>query len=236
MKDNFKAGELVAFSLLLALTTAVKTSFTLVFAPAALIIIFADMSQKVSLKKVLAMATTVVPSLVVMLLQEVILFGESTGNGIEIDFGYTVFQRAEKPQFTMILSALFPVMIFIFNIVPVVKETISKLKKKEGLPHRAFWLSWIMWFFGALQLLFLKETGERAAAGNFAWGYNFCLFVLFVVSMVYFLKNIKEKKYIFTSNAVRIVYIVAGGGILFYHTYCGIYFFLNLLEGTTYFM
>lgn len=236
MNEKFKTKELVWFAVMLALTTAAKTSFTLVFAPAAFILLIVDKTQKVSWKKVFSMAATVVPAILVMLLQEVILFGDSTGNGIEIDFGYTVYRRAAYPQITMILSALFPVLVFLFNIIPVARETVKSLGRREGLKHRAFWLSWIMWFIGALQLLFLKETGERADAGNFAWGYDLCLFVLFVVSLVYFIRNLRNDKFLFGSRVCRVIYGIVLGAVLLAHTYCGLYFFMCLLEGTTYFM
>ena len=97
-------------------------------------------------------------------------------------------------------------------------------------------MSWTMWFFGALELLFLKETGRREKDANFAWGYSLCLFVLFIFSSVYFVKNLKDPKFLGGNKIVKAVYGVTLGAILGYHVYCGIYFFLRLLEGTTYFM
>ena len=227
----------VLFAVLLALTTAVKTSFVVVFAPAALCILVADGFAGVPVKRLFAVATTVVPTILVVLFQEAVLFGEDTGNGIVIEFGYTVFSRADKPQYTMILSALFPVIIFLFNIIPVVKDTWKDFKvKKKGLTHREFLLGWTMWFFGAAELLFLKETGAREKDANFAWGYSFCLFILFMMSCIYFVRNLQNKDFLGGSKAAKVIYGIVMCGILGYHVYCGIYFFMCLLEGTTYFM
>lgn len=227
----------VLFAVLLAVTTATKTSFVAVFGPAALIMLVADGLTGVPVKKLLAVATTIIPTVLVVIFQEAVLFGEDTGNGIVIDFGYTVFLRADKPQYTMILSALFPVLIFLFNIMPVLKDTWQDFKQKnKGLTHREFLVSWTMWFFGALELLFLKETGAREKDANFAWGYSYCLFVLFVISCVYFIRNIKSDKFLKGNKTAKVIYAVVMGGILGYHVYCGIYFFLRLLEGITYFM
>lgn len=227
----------VAFAILLALTTATKTSFVAVFAPAALLMLVADGFTGVPIKKLLLVATTIIPTIMVVLFQEAVLFGEDTGNGIAIDFGYTVFLRAEKPQYTMILSALFPVLIFLFNIIKVLKDTWKDIKeKRKGLTHREFLVAWTMWFFGAVELLFLKETGAREVDANFMWGYSFCLFVLFLFSSVYFIRNLRDKKFLFGKKVLKTVYGIGMGGILGYHVYCGIYYFICLLEGNTFFM
>lgn len=227
----------IAFALLLALCTATKTSFIFVFAPAALCFLIADLAVGISWKKVLLTALTVVPSVFVILWQEVVLFGEETGNSIVIDFGYTVYQRAEKPYFTMILSALFPVLVFLFNIIPVLADTIKDFRKKEGvLTHREFLISWTIWFFGAVELLFLRESGARENDANFSWGYDFALFVLFIVSIRYFIRNLRDRNFLFKKKWLQIVYGVVMMVILSYHAYCGVYFFIELLSGTTYFM
>ena len=227
----------VLFAVLLALTTATKTSFVAVFAPVALIMLIADGIAGVPLKKLLLVATTIIPTILVVLFQEAVLFGEDTGNGIVIEFGYTVFLRAETPQYTMILSALFPVLVFLFNAVAVCKDTFCDFKeKKKGLKHREFLVSWGMWFFGALELLFLKETGTRLKDANFAWGYNYCLFILFIVSCIYLIKNLQNPVFMKGNKICKAIYGTVMGGILVYHVYCGIYFFMELLQGTTYFM
>jgi len=229
--------QCVWFAVLLALTTATKTSFVAVFAPAALIMLIADGLAGVPVKRLFAVASTIIPTILVVVFQEAVLFGEDTGNGIVIEFGYTVFLRAGKPQYTMILSALFPVLIFLFNAVRVLKDTWRDIRsKRKDFIHREFLVSWTMWVFGALELLLLKETGKRAMDANFAWGYSICLFYLFVVSCVYFLRNLKSETFLKGNRVAKTIYGVTMGAILGYHVYCGIYFFLNLLEGTTYFM
>ena len=136
----------------------------------------------------------------------------------------------------MILSALFPVLIFIFNIVPVIKETVRDIKNKALPGHSLFFFSWSMWTVGALQLLFLKETGTRALDGNFSWGYDVCLFVVFALSIVYFMMNLRSKRFMGGKYSLRILYASFMGAILGYHMYCGLLFFIRLLTGVTYFM
>ena len=271
--QQIKIWQVIVFSILLALTTSVKTNFILVFAPVALVFLIFDWIRGVPLKRILICAATVIPSILVILFQEIVLFGKSTGNGIIVDPLYSVYLRAEKPYLTMILSAAFPVSVLFYNFIPVIKDTIKELKeKKEKLTHRHFILAWAMWFVGFAELILLREVGERELDDNFAWGYDFCLFVLFVVSIVYFANNIKAIIYkIMQDNAssksvkkknkkdkseddemsiisdsfllegkgsvpVAIAYQSIIGLMLLYHTYCGVYFFVKLTQGMTFFM
>ena len=247
-KDEMKASKVIAFALLLALTTAVKTNFTLIFAPAALVFLIIDMILKVPFKRIFLCALTVIPSIAVILFQNIVLFGESSGNGIVIDPLYSVYLRAEKPYFTMVLSAAFPVAVLLFNFIPVIKDTLSDLKERNGkLKHRAFLFSWCMWFVGVSELLLLREVGNRALDDNFAWGYDFCLFLLFVVSIIYFVNNVKTLFEMIKENkkgekgktatiVISSMYLSVTLLMLIYHTFCGVYFFVRLSQGVSYFM
>lgn len=225
----------IVFSLLLVLTTATKTSFILVFAPAALVMLLVDLYLKVPLRKVFLVALTIVPTLLVIFLQQTVLFGGETGNGIAIDFAYAIYLTTGRPYLTMPLSLLFPIIVLLANAWPVLKQTLKDLKKREkSLQHRELIMSWLMWGFAFLEYAFLKETGERFRDGNFSWGYDLVVFILFVVSMVYFVKNLKDKE--FAPRPLRIIYGICAGGVLGYHLYCGVYFFSELLTGRSYFM
>ena len=253
-REKLNVGALIAFSLLLAATTSVKTNFILVFAPVALLFLIIDAILGVKIKNIILCALTVIPSILVILFQEYVLFGESTGNGIIIDPLYSVYLRAEKPYFTMILSLVFPLMVLFYNFIPVLRDTVLDFKdKKRGLSHRFFILAWGMWFVGFCELILLRETGARELDDNFAWGYDFCVFILFVVSVLYFAKNVsllskkiilcdmsdntdireKEKR---PAKGFGIAYQIAAFAALLYQVYCGVYFFVRLSQGLTFFM
>lgn len=242
-KEKMSAGEVIAFAILLAITTSVKTNFILVFAPVALLFLIVDRVLGVPLKRLLLCALTVIPSVAVILFQEYVLFGEETGNGIVIEPLYSVYLRAEKPYFTMILSAAFPIVILLFNIIPVLRDTFLDFKdKKRGLTHRFFLLSWAMWFVAFAEYILLRETGQRELDDNFAWGYDFCIFILFVVSIIYFAKTIKEliekikSKEFAATDVLKTIFCVFTAALLIYHTYCGVFFFVRLTQGITFFM
>ncbi len=246
-KEKMKAWEVVTFAILLAVTTSVKTNFILVFAPVALVFLIIDLILGVPVKRIIFCALTVIPSMAVILFQRYVLFGEETGNGIIIDPLYSVYLRAEQPYFTMILSAAFPVFVLLYNLIFVLSDTIKDFREKRGnLTHRFFLLAWSMWFVGFLELILLRETGQRELDDNFAWGYDFCLFLVFTVSIIYFANNIKslvkriKDSKENTGNALAITfttaYAAAAALMLVYHTYCGIFFFARLTQGVTFFM
>lgn len=246
LKDELSIGKLIAFSLLLALTTSVKTNFILIFAPAAFIFLIIDIYFKVPIKRIILCALTLIPSIGVILFQKYVLFGADTGNGITIDPLYSVYLRTGQPYFTMILSAAFPVFVFLFNIFSVLKDTVKDFKTRDVLRHRVFLLSWTLWSVAFAELILLRETGARELDDNFAWGYDFALFLVFVISLIYFVKNMTSLKRLITENknekknvsviVLNILYVLAALIILFYHLYCGIYFFIRLLGGATFFM
>ena len=85
---------------------------------------------------------------------------------------------------------------------------------------------------GFLEALLLAETGSRSNDGNFLWGYCFGIFYLFVLSFVKWIELWKKDKYV---RRYKILFGIAGA-VFLYQLYCGIYFFIRLLDGETYFM
>ena len=246
-KESMRIIDVVLFSILLALTTSVKTNFVLAFAPAALLFLIIDALSGVEIKRIIICALTILPSRGVMAFQKYVLFGSETGNSIIIDPLYSVYLRTDKPYITMILSAAFPVAVFLYNIFGVLKDTLRDFKEKRGIKsHRVFLFMWTMWFSAFMMLLLLRETGARELDDNFAWGYDFALFGVFLIGLVYFSRNIKRVYNLFFDKDIEskntlekvtgICYVAMTLAILFYHLYCGVLFFIRLLGGATFFM
>ena len=84
-----------------------------------------------------------------------------------------------------------------------------------------------------VEALLLAETGSRSRDGNFIWGYAFAIFYIFIVSFVKWLEIRKREMSI--AWIPKVMFGIAGV-VLFYQLYCGIYFFVCLLGGETYFM
>lgn len=210
-RQGISGREWFCFSLLLALCTAVKPSFLIVFAPAMAVFLLIDLLQKVPFKKVFLFGTTVFLAIAVMLLQNVVLFGTETGNGWEIQPGHWLSLHSGHPIIAAGLSILFPIL-----LLPVFY--------RDLLNDRWFSGAWMMAAFGFLEVFLFAETGERADAGNFMWGYNFAILMIFAATLAKW-KTLCKKGLQSVS-----------GLVLCWHLYCGIYFYINLLQGVSYMM
>lgn len=227
--EGLKVKEWLIFCGLLILCNAAKPSFCMMFDFAMLSVLIVDLFKKTDisfldrLKKIVVFGCAVLPSLLVILWQNNVLFGDDTGNGIVINPGYALAMRGDHPKVTFILSIAFPLFILICNI-------------KDLKWDKRFRFAWVMWLFAFLEVFLLTEEGNRALDSNFFWGYSFAIFVVNILSMVKLIENTKNTEGIYESDVLRISITSIGTVLMAYQCYCGIYFFAQLLKGTTYWM
>ena len=219
---NLRTFTGLALALIVANT--IKPSFVMVFAPAmAVFLVFDLMIHKIRFGKIILFGLTVIPSLFVILWQNMVLFGEDTGNGIALDYGYTLTLHSLHPKATLLLSIAFPIFVLLLSFQNLWRD-------------RLYLFGWTMWGFGLLEVTFFNETGKRARDGNFLWGYSFAIFFLFTVSLLIWMKGLLEKKGMLKNPFIWWTQLILGTGILGYQIYCGIVFFTKLLQGTSYWM
>ncbi len=218
-RERIAWKQWLLFAILLVVTTGIKPSFLTVFAPAMALKLLWDLFHKVSFKQIFLFGCTVLPACGVVLWQNVVLFGEDTGQGFAINPWFTFSLHADRPKAAVLCSIAFPLVVAVFSL-------------KELLRDKKYFFAWLVTGIGFLEALLLAETGSRANDGNFLWGYCFAIFYIFVVSFVKWLEIWKRDKYVRLSKAMFVI----AGGVLLYQLYCGIYFFLRLLGGETYFM
>lgn len=222
-REGMKVKDWLVFAGLLVLCNGVKPSFCMMFAPAMAVFLLAELIRKVPFKRIFAFGAAVLPSLLVILWQNLVLFGEETGNGILFKPGYALFMRGAHPKVTLVLSIAFPLLILAFT---------WKDLKKDGL----YRFGWLMWLFGFLQVFLFTETGNRAKDSNFFWGYSMAIFFANVFAMGKLLEINQYRNGIFAKEWVRKGAVLAGVLCLSYQAWCGIYFFCQLLTGRTYWM
>ena len=227
LEEKYRTGLSVREWLLLAgafvLVNAVKPSFSMVFMPVMAIYLLIDLFRKVPFFRVVLFGLTVIPSLLVILWQNMVLFGDETGNGIEIRFGYTLTLHGTHTKVTLLLSVAFPLFVLLFMW-------------KELFRDKWYLFSWIVWGVALVQVAFLSESGTRARDGNFMWGYSIGIFLILIWSVVKLLEMLRSPRGIFQHKYVRIPFAVAAFSILAYQSYCGIVFWINLCQGVTYWM
>lgn len=219
LEEHYAKGlspkEWITFMLLNVICTGIKPSFLVAFSPIMGCFLLVDLIRKVPFNRILTFGATLLPSGLVILWQNAVLFGEETGNGISFQPWYSFSLHTAIPKLAVLCSALFCILV-------VAVTALREWRDKRYL----FILC--MTALGFLEALCLVESGSRSVDGNFLWGYGFCLFLLFTLCSVKCLE-LKETK------ALRIARI-AFSGIYAWHLTCGLIFFYRLLLGESFFM
>ena len=221
-KEKLPLKSWLIFTGLVALSTGIKPSFLMVFAPAMAIMLLIDLIKGTKFSKVFCFGLTVIPSLLIILWQNVVLFGSDTGNSFIIKPFYTLAKRSDNPKVALLFSVLFPALIGIFHIKDVWKDKI-------------YLGSLLVWAFGFLEVFLFVESGTRSKDANFMWGYSISLFILFLISLVRWIRDLKNKQFLGKFKAIRYSYLVITGFVFAYHVVSGIWFLGILLSGATYF-
>lgn len=251
-REKITVKQWFVFALLLVVCTGVKPSFLTVFAPALALKLLWDLCHKVRFIQVFLLGSAVLPACGVVLWQNMVLFGEDTGNGMTFDPWYTFSLHADRPKLAVLCSLAFPLVVLGASVLAVTRQPPGAVRE-DAWPggiyqlrlSRTYLFAWLMTLVGFAEALLLVETGGRSRDGNFLWGYLFAIFWLYAVSLVKWLslRNIdimlltREEK---PMRQVRLVLIrtayILAGLVLLYQIWCGAYFFFRLLGGETYFM
>lgn len=222
-KDGLTIKEWLLMAFLFILANAVKPSFILVFAPAMALYLLVDLLQKVKFGKIFLFGLTVIPSLLVILWQNAVLFGDDTGNGIIFAYAHTMSLHGTHPKVSLLLSVAFPIFV-------------ALVLWKEFFADKWYRFCYLVWGVGLFQYVFLAEDGARSRDGNFNWGYAFGIFLIMLVSLVKLLQVWAQPKGIFKNKLIRYTFLGIATAIFAYQCYCGLYFFSRLCQGVTYWM
>ena len=254
-REKITAKQWIVFALLLVICTGVKPSFLTVFAPVLALKLRGDLCHRVRFKQVFLLGAAVLPACGVVLWQNMVLFGEDTGNGMTFDPWYTFSLHADRPKLAVLCSLAFPLVVLGASLLAMTREQWRQLgsAREDVWPggvyqlrlNRTYLFAWLMTSVGFAEALCLVETGSRSRDGNFLWGYLFAIFWLHAVSLIKWLSLRNVDIALLTSGEnstqrvrmiiIRIAYILAGL-VLLYQLWCGVYFFFRLLGGETYFM
>ena len=221
-KEKLPVKKWFVFTGLVALSTGIKPSFLMVFAPVMAIMLLIDWLKGAKFSKVFCFGLTVIPSLLIILWQNMVLFGSDTGNSFIIKPFYTLAARSDNPKVALLFSVLFPAIVGIFHIKDVWKD-------------KLYFGSLLVWGFGFLEVFLFVESGTRSKDSNFMWGYSISLFILFLISLVRWVRDLKNKEFLGKIKGIRYAYLITAGATFAYHVVSGLWFFFILLSGATYF-
>ena len=181
--ERFSLRDFFVSSLLFLLVNWIKPNFIIAFGPAMLIMMIVDIVRakgKHFVRWMLYGIPVLIGSLILPF-QYLVLFpgndsGSGSGGGVTLIFGDFFFVQ-KHPVVNLVFTIAFPVFMFIIHRGEFIK---SKF-------HMVCSLGWV---FSFLEFFFLSETGIRRGHENFYWGVRFFTFLVFCLSIGYFIDDI----------------------------------------------
>lgn len=203
------------------LCTAVKPSFFLVYVAACFLWCLADLLLRRGRRfgAYLFLGACLLPAAAVILLQNALLY-RSAAAGAEAS--HIVFAPgAVWPLFTpsvpvsVLLGMAFPLYVLVWLVC-------MRRFRAAGFAYHSSLLAYAV---GFAEFLLLAESGPRLGDANFAWGYAFGMFFLFLASAEVF----------FLRERPRAAAGWAGAALFCAHLVCGLVYFGGLLAGGSYY-
>ena len=216
-EDHADKKEYIAFSVFLLLATLTKPSFTFVLVSAAAVhmIVKLIMSKGKKFKEFLYLLATAVPTFITLLIQFGGVFGSSSHAGADGGVGFGIGKAWSVYTGNIVLAVM------LANAFPGV---VMLLNLKRFRDNKIFLLSWEVMMAGFLEFLCLYETGDRFIHCNFAWGYIYGIFFVFISGMMLLIENTIKKKQ-------PVPLLVFEWAVYIWHLGCGLAFFAMLYMG-----
>ena len=217
-KNRWVNRDYGLFSVFLFLATLTKPSFTLILVASAgsVMLVRLAAGRFRGVKAFFQLGIYFLPTLGVLLYQYSDVFTGTVleEKGIGVGFFTAWSQACSNIPLAVASNLLFPVLVSWFH-------------RRRLAQEKNLLFAWLLYGMGFLTLAFLYEKGYRMAHLNFAWGYMYGLFFLFVTSGLLLMKstlarNLKPWK------------LWVQWGAYGLHLICGIDYFRVLLQGGLY--
>lgn len=216
--DGIKITEWLAIALPLLLATSIKPNFLMAFSITLLIYLIIDAIKchfKIRyLKNIIIMGTTVLPSCAILLLQAYILYGTDDSSICFILGSSFLGEGLKNIVIAILIGSLFPIWVLVFNY--------KDMRREE-------YFAYVMFLIALIEGNVLSETGERQMHGNFMWGVFLAAYIVFMVAISIFIRNLTEKKEKTYYNVIGIILLIG-------HLSSGLYYFSKVLLGYHYFI
>lgn len=170
------AWKILFGALVFAAATFLKPSYTVTLLPALGIMALYWLWQRRPIHWPLAFGIGL-PSVIILAAQFLITYIQGEPDG---GIAFMPFEAARM------LSGYLPLKFFLSIFFPLV---VALAFWKQARNDRALALAWLSFLMGAIQFYFFIELGSRYTHGNFVWGAQITLFILFVASIRFLLVN-----------------------------------------------
>lgn len=233
MRSGLRWKDWLIYTLFLTTATAFKASFVFAFAPSLLILLIVDLVQTRgrNLKREILMGCSVLPSIVLCLLQSIVLFGGES-EGLQLIF---TVDWAEYPGKVLVWGlsneaarrGLIRSFVFIGSVAVLLGRT--------AWNNFRYRFSFLTFCIAMAEALLLVESGERIADGNLWWGPFICYWILLLESFAAFLCGCGEWKAGRRAKFWR-ARVTLCGVALVWHLVSGICFLVLMMQGNSYIM
>lgn len=215
--DRFTSIQTILACLMTLLAATAKPSFTICIIPALIVITFILLHRETRPDWRMLIMGFLLPSILILLFQYIFTYSNAQVNGVYEGKSSIVL----APFLVMgAISSLLPLKFLCSAFFPLMAVICYPTAAKRDSD---LYLAWIAFFFGAAYSYFLAETGPRMLHGNFLWSGQITLFILFVVSTRFIIKQSREIR---LSTALR-----RDRKLMF----CSIIFSLHLMSGLVFY-
>jgi hypothetical protein len=207
---ELKPKEVIFFTVFLTLSIIAKPNFALSFIPAftILFVLKSYTGLRSIVKSVKILIIILALPLITLFLQFFISYVAGPRDStVSVCFFCVWINWSKFPPLSILLGIAFPLYMLLLDI----KVNLKSLK------YRFAWLNFI---FALIFGVFFYETDYRLLAGNFFWGYNLALFLLFFVSIIDLIRGLRHsyQNHVLRGRLIGAVFVlvlhIAGG---FYH-------------------
>lgn len=208
-------------SLLLLLSTLIKPSFMIAYIPA--LFLLALLHRSMSFRFYLSLCMVLAPPLLLLLYQYFITYtsGGIHESGVVIDvLGVWRLYSSCIPASLLQLTA-FPLVLFAFQARRVMR-------------NKHLLLSWSIFVVAVLQYMFLAETAFKYTHGNFGWGMDVGIQLIFLFSLVEYLGWLKRLPSC-QNRRWNMVAFTLTSVLLLAHLASGILYFAQVFTGGSYY-
>lgn len=170
--NTWKFTLLAAF--LMILSALIKPNFAICILPALALAVGIRLIWRKPIDWRLLLFGFFLPGVFILLAQLIITYSLSGETGDKILFSFLVVMKGYSDYLLpkLFLSILFPLSVLVFNLRKVSRDN-------------TLLLAWLGFLISLVQTYFLAEGGDRLSDGNFLWGSQIMLFILFAASVRY---------------------------------------------------
>jgi len=201
---------ILAGVLLVLLSMLAKPNFALILLPALLVVIIYRLYKRETNSLMALVLILVVPIIVLLGIQYAVMYlyiGNNEGGILFAPLGVVRFYERSYLNIAIkfFLSTLFPLAVY-------------ALYPRRATRDVSLTFGWLLFICGVLQMYLLAESGERFVHGNFFWSAQIGLFILFVASLVFLLRNFSAKPQWRFWLCLLIFGVHLYSGVLYYHS------------------